>query len=88
MTVSVWVPIAVALITATAAAVPVIYSVRSSRRDTQTTQQSKELELVVTGLTALVNALQEQVQVVQGERAAYAADLHECRRQLERVLAS
>jgi heme/copper-type cytochrome/quinol oxidase subunit 2 len=84
MTVSVWVPIAVALI----AAVPVVYSVRTTRRSEQeraarerVAEKSKELELVLTGMSSLVNAL-------QAERSQYAAALRDCQRQLRKVLAT
>ena len=74
MTVSVWVPVVVALI----AAVPVIYSVRTSRKDTTTAQTSREIELVVTGLTALVNEIQE-------ERNHYRAALELCQEEIRRT---
>lgn len=76
VTVSVWVPIAVALI----AAIPILYTAVASRKGAKETKLSREAELVVTGLTALVNELQE-------ERTLCVLSLRECREEVQRLRA-
>ena len=59
MTVSIWVPVAVALI----AAVPVVLAARWSRRSTEDNVELKRVELALSGMTTLLAQVMEDRQL-------------------------
>ena len=78
MTVSVWVPMVSGLLIALIAATTAILATRAQRAATKEDKAQREADLVVSGLAALVNELQE-------ERATWRQEARECETELTRL---
>lgn len=81
MEVSVWVPVAVAVI----AAVPLLLATRTQRTNQQQDAQVREAELAVSGLAMLVNELQEERAECKAELVALRQEMVELRRRVGTV---
>ena len=81
MEVSVWVPVAVAVI----AAVPLLLATRTQRTNQQQDAQVREAELAVSGLAVLVNELQEERAECKAELVALRQEMIDLRRRVGTV---
>ena len=81
MEVSVWVPVAVAVI----AAVPLLLATRTQRTNQQQDAQVREAELAVSGLAVLVNELQEERAECKAELVALRQEMTDLRRRVGTV---
>jgi uncharacterized protein YlxW (UPF0749 family) len=78
MNVTVCAPMAVSILIALIAATTAVLATKAQRAATKEDKTQREADLVVSGLAALVNELQE-------ERAAWRQDARECQTELTRL---